>query len=64
MAVNVKTSSNTVNVRVGQASAVKVLSSAAGGAVYSETAKNVIGGIGYVSAISLASLFEAILFSP
>ena len=29
MAVNVKTSSNTINVRVGQADAVKVLSSAA-----------------------------------
>ena len=56
MAVNVKTSSNTVNVRVGQASAVKVLSSAAGGVVYSETAKNVIGGIASVTALSVSGI--------
>lgn len=56
MAVNVKTSSNTINVRVGQTDAVKVLSSAAGGATFSETAKNVIGGIASVTQLNVSGV--------
>ena len=56
MAVNVKTSSNKINVRVGQANAVKVLSSASGGAVFSETARNVIGGIASVTQLNVSGV--------
>ena len=56
MAVNVKTNTSTVNVRVGQASAVKVLSSAAGGATFSETARNVIGGIASVTQLNVSGI--------
>ena len=56
MAVNVKTSSNTINVRVGQTDAVKVLSSAAGGATFSETARNVIGGIASVTQLNVSGV--------
>ena len=56
MAVNVKTNSNTINVRVGQTDAVKVLSSAAGGATFSETARNVIGGIASVTQLNVSGV--------
>ena len=57
MAVNVKTSSNTINVKVGQADAIKVLSSAAGASGgTSDTAKNVIGGIGSITALDVSGI--------
>ena len=53
MAINVKTSSPTVKVQVGTANAIKVLSSASGGATFSENARNVIGGIASVTQLSV-----------
>ena len=45
-----------VKVRVGQADAVKILSSAGGGSVETFTAKNVIGGIASVTALDVTGI--------
>tara|TARA_S200000501_G_scaffold285718_1_gene270041 strand:+ start:6397 stop:8103 length:1707 start_codon:yes stop_codon:yes gene_type:complete len=45
-----------IKVRVGQADAVKILSSAGGGSVEAFTAKNVIGGIASVTALDVTGI--------
>ena len=45
-----------IKVRVGQADAVKILSSAGGGSVETFTAKNVIGGIASVTALDVTGI--------
>ena len=45
-----------IKVRVGQSDAIKILSSAGGGSVSAQTAKNVIGGIASVTQLSVSGI--------
>ena len=45
-----------VKVRVGQSDAIKILSSAGGGSINAQTAKNVIGGIASVTQLSVTGI--------
>jgi len=45
-----------IKVRVGQSDAIKILSSAGGGSINAQTAKNVIGGIASVTQLSVSGI--------